>query len=324
MSLLAGPGARTLLLFSLALQAPLAGASGLGVHGQSVRSPRALHTRLALADAVAIATVDQVEVGRIRVRDAAPLKGRPAETFELKRAPSRPPPLTAGDRALLLLRGARPPYLLVDAAHETIALADAAAETRWQRAVSDVLAVQGRPEPLLALYLVWLAGPADDLREVALAGLGDPDAPFQPLPASALAPVVELAVAADSDEALRRNAAGIALGSDAGRRALLARLPDTSGDLVLLNHALRVGRVAEVPEFRPALVRTLRHPDPAIRRVAFGFGGATWRDPALRSELLRLADGDPDPDLRSQAQRALDWKPAEAAGPSRASDGANP
>ena len=107
---LAIPVAR--LAAGLAITAPAerAPAQRLGVHGRlELPSGRPLHVRVALADAAAIATVDAVELGRIRVRDAVPVLGDVVAAFELKRAPSRPPALEPGDRALLILRGARPP-----------------------------------------------------------------------------------------------------------------------------------------------------------------------------------------------------------------------
>jgi hypothetical protein len=77
--------------------------------GLTAPEPRPLHVQLAGVDAVAIATVAAVGLGRIQLVEARAVLGNPPATFELKRAPSAPPPLAEGDRVLLLLRGARTP-----------------------------------------------------------------------------------------------------------------------------------------------------------------------------------------------------------------------
>lgn len=130
-------------------------------------SQRPLHERLALADAAAIGTIRAVEPGRIHVEAATPLWGSPGESFALKRAPSSPPPLRVGDRALLILRGARSPYLLVDRPEEICIVADRAAEARWRTAFESLRAAGQAPAALRNLDLAWLAGPDTDLRELA-------------------------------------------------------------------------------------------------------------------------------------------------------------
>lgn len=270
--------------------------------------PRALHVRLALADAAAVATVDEVGLGRIRVREAEALFGAVAPAFELKRAPSSPPPLEAGDRALLLLRGARSPYLLVDEPHETLVLADAAAEARWREAVLALRTARDEPRALAALYLRWLEASTSGLRSAALAGLRDRTAPFQPLAAEELERLVELAGSAEAADAARSAAATIASQHPGGRRALLEQLPGEAlgADPEVLLIALRAGALARDPALGPAVLRGLRHPRAEIRRAALQFGGLARSDPALRAQLETMAAGDSDTELRQLAQRVAE------------------
>jgi hypothetical protein len=124
----------------LAITAPAerTSAQPLGPHCRlDLPSKRPLHARVALADGAAIATIEAVGLGRIRVRDAIPVLGDVTPAFELKRAPWHPPALEPGDRALLL-RGARSPYVLVDDGEETRVLADAESEALRRQAVRDI------------------------------------------------------------------------------------------------------------------------------------------------------------------------------------------
>jgi hypothetical protein len=132
--------------------------------------PRAFHARLAAADVVAVLRVERVDEGRLAVRLEQALLGAPPAAFEVKRSPLRPPPLATGDRALLLLRGDRPPYVLADEPSEVIRLADDAMAARWSEAASGALAARGDPAALAALYADWIErGPAS-LRDLGAAG----------------------------------------------------------------------------------------------------------------------------------------------------------
>jgi hypothetical protein len=183
---------------------------------------RPLLARLDLADAVAIASVERVELGRVHLRDAEVLFGSVPGSFELKRAPSNPPPLAPGERALLLLRGARSPYLLVDAPAELRKLPDAAAVGLWRGAVLALLEKRGDPA-LLELYLAWLDPAAPDLARAAVLGLDDPTAPYQPLPATALLRLARFAGDARAELELRRAAHFLVGRSLADQGELLAR-----------------------------------------------------------------------------------------------------
>ena len=82
-----------------------------------------------------------------------------------------PPPLATGDRALLLLRGARPPYVLVDEPSEVIRLSDDAMAARWSAATRAALAARGDPAALEAVYAEWVANGPSSLRDLGSAGL---------------------------------------------------------------------------------------------------------------------------------------------------------
>jgi hypothetical protein len=150
----------------------LAGAAGAQPIGHPVPlGPRPLHLRLAQAEVVAVVKVERVDEGRIALRLEDALAGSPPEAFEAKRSPLRPPPLATGDRALLLLRGARPPYVLVDEPSEVIRLSDDAMAARWSAATRAALAARGDPAALEAVYAEWVANGPSSLRDLGSAGL---------------------------------------------------------------------------------------------------------------------------------------------------------
>jgi hypothetical protein len=200
---------------------------------------RSLHARLALADAVAVASVERVELGRVHLRDAEALIGSVPGSFELKRAPSSPPPLAEGERVLLLLRGARSPYLLVDAPSELQKLPDAGTELRWRNAVLALAQKRGDPPALLELYLGWLDPTAPDLSRAGLLGLDDPTSPFPPLPAEALLRLARFAGDARAELGLRRAAHFLLGRSLADRGELLARNAQLRDALEGLGEELR-------------------------------------------------------------------------------------
>lgn len=132
---------------------------------------RPLHERLAGADGVAVVQVERIDAGRIAVTRLDLLAGEAPESFEVKRSPLRPPPLATGDRALLLLQGARPPYVLADEAAEVIRLSDDAMTTRWAGAVRAVLGGQGDADALRAIYAEWVENGPASLGDLGSAGL---------------------------------------------------------------------------------------------------------------------------------------------------------
>ena len=133
------------LLAALLVTASVASAQPVPAHGQP-RPLRPIHTRIGLADATALVTIEAVDSGRLHVRDAQSLIGSVAAQFEIKRSPSRPPPLEAGDHALVSLRGARSPYLLLDEPREVIELAGFDHWPRWREAIANLREIGELPE----------------------------------------------------------------------------------------------------------------------------------------------------------------------------------
>jgi hypothetical protein len=134
---------------------------------------RPFHERLAGAEVVAVVRVLRVDEGRIEVLREDSLAGEAPERFEIKRSPLNPPPLATGDRALLLLRGERPPYVLADQPAEVIRLEGDAMAARWGDAVRHVLASGARPAALVPVYLDWIDGGPDTLSEIGRSSLLD-------------------------------------------------------------------------------------------------------------------------------------------------------
>ena len=96
------------------------------------------------------------------VRLSVAVVGRIETEFSIKRSPSAPPPLEAGERALWLLRGARPPYVLADRPEDVVRIRSAEQERLWRRAVLQIADASGDPARLLAVYLEWLDGVSDE------------------------------------------------------------------------------------------------------------------------------------------------------------------
>ena len=134
---------------------------------------RPFHERVARVEVAAVVRVEQIDEGRIRVRREAVVMGAPPERFEVKRSPLAPPPLATGDRALLLLRGSRPPYIFADTPSEVIRLSDDAMAARWQQAVRDVIAHRSEPAALIPVYLDWVDAGPETLREIGTSSLLD-------------------------------------------------------------------------------------------------------------------------------------------------------
>jgi hypothetical protein len=134
---------------------------------------RPFHERVAQVEVAAVVRVTRVDEGRIEVVRETALAGAPPERFEVKRSPLSPPPLATGDRALLLLRGARPPYVFADLPSETIRLEGDAMAARWSAAVKDVLTHENEPRRLVSIYQDWIEHGPETLREIARSSLMD-------------------------------------------------------------------------------------------------------------------------------------------------------
>jgi hypothetical protein len=146
--------------------------------GQPIGHPllpgvRPFHDRVANVDVAAVVRVERVDEGRVEVVREDVLAGAPPERFEVKRSPLTPPPLATGDRALLLLRGARPPYIFADEPAEVIRLSDDAMAARWSSAVRSVLVHRDEPAELVPIYLDWIEHGPETLREIARSSLLD-------------------------------------------------------------------------------------------------------------------------------------------------------
>ena len=163
---------RKRFLVGLALLAP--GAAFAQGFGHPIPSGlRPFHERLARADITTVVRVERVGEGRIEVVREHAIAGNPPERFEVKRSPLSPPPLATGDRALLLLRGDLPPYVLADQPSEVIRLEGDAMTARWSAAVRRAVAERGDPARLVPVYLDWIDGGPETLREIARIGLND-------------------------------------------------------------------------------------------------------------------------------------------------------
>ncbi len=296
------------LLLSIALALAAAGGPVAAQHPIGPAT-RPLHVRLAQADAVAVVTVREVQVGRLLVAGVRPLRGELPAEFLVKRAPAAPPPLEVGDRALLLLRGARPPYALVDRPEETIRLADAEAEAAWSDAVRGWLRVRARPAAWVPLFLAWIERGPDTLRDLAVQALIDPGAPFQPLAAAFYADRGRAAWDATRPPAARRAASQLAALHADGRARLVAGLlaapPDC--DPAVAQAALAAASSVGPAEAGPLLARGLEHTDTEVRRSALQAARLLRGEPGpeLRARLVEVARSDPESWLRAEAERTL-------------------
>jgi hypothetical protein len=266
---------------------------------------RPLDARLPQADRVVFGTVDEVEMGRVRVREAVAVLGSVEPEFALKRSPSSPPPLESGDRALLLLRGARPPYVLVDRPQDVVPIGSAEEEEIWRAAVIRLSAALGEPSERLAVYLEWLDGASDGLRSAAQRALVLPDAAFFPLPDDVVASRVNASLDPEASEPTRTISAGLAVRSESGAAMLLSRVPGTgnAADPVVTSTALRAGIALRSEQTEAALLRALRHADVEIRRVGVRFSAyVQGRSARVSEQLKRMAEQEPEARLREEIQ----------------------
>jgi hypothetical protein len=302
MSLISTSLRATAVLATVATVAAVSSAAAVTPHGGGMADERPLHVRLAQADAVAIGSVSDSDVGRIRVRNAVGLGGEVEADFELKRAPSRPPELHPGDRVLLLLRGQRSPYLLVDRTAEILRVDDSGGEAAWHDALAALRAVGDRPGERIALYARWLDSAPPGLQRAALLGLGaEPSLP--------LAIAERLAREATDPSAapdVRLAAARAAGRSEVGSRELFSRLPGSNhADPNVLAAAFASPFGGADDTRTAALRRALAHPRADVRVAGIRFGTRGTLAPDVRATIERLAEDDPDERVRTAAKRAL-------------------
>lgn len=272
-------------------------------HGMT-GGPRPLHLRLAEADVIVIATVEAVGDGRVTVGEAVVLRGEAPARFELKRAPSREIPYAVGVSLLLPLRGARAPYLLVDDARELISLRDPAAATDWRAGVAALLAAGDDREALTDVYLTWLEGDDEAMRETAGAALLDPRAGL--IPVSPTRAVARARAAFDPALPLvaQRISAVLAGGRAEGTAALLAALPNPGVDAQVLETALRSGLRWRVDGSEGAVLRALDDGRAMVRRAAVKLIESSESEAGL-ARLPALATHDPDEGVRREAVKVL-------------------
>ena len=273
-----------------------------------VAQQRSLAARLALADAVVIATVESEAPGRLVCGSVRTLSGTVPERLELKRSATAPPPLAVGDRAILLLRGARPPYVLVDEPEETIRLADPGSEERWAAAVSGWLAVRGEPAAWPTVYSRWIDEGPDTLRDLAVNGLMDPKAPFQPIPAAIGAGFGDRAWDPARPLPARRAYALLAAFSPEGSDRLVSgfRTAPDDCDPAIASAALRAAQ-RDLGAASPVVAHGLDHSDAEVRRAALQ-AAQNLRDraaPELRARIERVSREDSESWLRAEAERTL-------------------
>ncbi|HTY17054.1 MAG TPA: HEAT repeat domain-containing protein [Myxococcota bacterium] len=278
-------------------------ASAQSVHPMPV-GPLPFHLRLAQADAVAIATVTAIHDGRIEVGDAQVLTGALGPSFEIKRAPSKPPPLAVGMPAVFLLRGARPPYVLADDPKDVIVLRDAASARAWREELPKLVAARGDPQQLLALYLSWLDGSDEAMRATAATALVDLRSKLPPLGDAAAVERARVALDGQRPIEVRRVSARLASMQPAGASALLRGLPGDAPDPLILDVALHGGALFSSPELGAALDRALASEDLELRRRAVRVAGQIWSDD-VAAKVRTVSERDADPLLRQEAREAL-------------------
>jgi len=267
------------------------------------QGPRPLHLRIAEADIVAVGTVGPITDGRIEIREATVLRGGAPASFAIKRSPAKSPPFVTGVPAVLLLRGARSPYVMVDEPREIVLLRDAADAKRWTNALQALFDASADPNQLLQIYLAWLDGDDETLREAAGAALSDFRAPFLPLARDDA--LVRAAAAVDPHRAAtaRRVSAQLAMTQSDGAAALVVAIPGGAADPQVVATALRGTAVQR--ELRvAALLRALTSEERDVRRAALFAAPLLWTD-AVAAKVAELAAQDPDPGAQADAKEAM-------------------
>jgi len=285
------------LVLALAL-APIARAQHPFLPG-----PRPLHVRIAAADLVAVGMVGPIRDDRVEIRGATVLRGDAAASFEIKRSPAKPLPFATGVPAVLLLRGARSPYVLVDEPREIVLLRDAADARRWTEALQALEAASAEPKRLLQIYLAWLDADDETLRDAAGAALSDSDAAFLPLGRDDALLRARAALDPTRAAPTRRVSAMLAVTQADGAAALVEGIPGEAADPQVIATALRAAIPVAREQRAAALLRALADEERDVRRAALDAAPALWTD-AVAAKVAEIAASDPDPRARADAQNA--------------------
>jgi len=251
----------------------------------------------------------EVRESRISLTLVQALRGKAPDRFEVKRAPGRPPPLRAGDQAILLLRGDRAPYILVGPPKRVLHTRDPDEAAALAKAVRAVDAARGDPDRLADRYLQWIDGPLEALRTRAA----------QSLPALLRdAPQREHRVALDragaaTDRSRSREArlisSRLAGREPEGARNLVATLAARGAldEPEVVGVALQRGAFFGVDGLRDLWLAALASPAAPMRRVALRMAPLLHAalEPSDRLRIERAAQQDPDPGTRAIGKRAL-------------------
>jgi hypothetical protein len=280
----------------------------------SAGRPRSIHERLDAADRVVRIRVGAVSEGRIAVEEATALVGTATAPFEIKRSPLRPPPLVADDHAIVFLRGARPPYVLVDEPGEVIRLVEAAegqagSDERWSDAIQALSAGREETAALAETYLDWIDVGPTSLRALGADGLLDlierNPSLREGIGAERVVHVVDPAAQIDA----RRVSAQLAASNPRSGAALCEAVAasDLPLDAALTELTLRACGRSRSEAAITLLERAATHQDvtvrgAAVRSLALIATTAPERTLALAK---RLAEKDPDNSVRRAADRML-------------------
>jgi hypothetical protein len=295
-----------LTLSALVIGAPAPAWAQAPVQHGMPRAPDPIQARVAEAERAAVARVEAIEGGRIRLATLLPVLGATPERFEVKRKPSAPLPLAVGDRVLLLLRGARSPYLVVDVPDDTIRIADDAAAARWAEAIRAVAVARGEPALLLSLFLRWSESEDDALRAEAMRALTQIGSGHRPLPRALALARAQVALDPARAPKIRRSAALLATSDDDALDLLLTRIAakPAGADPEVVVSVLSAGFDRGRRGAGGALASALHTEDPELRLAVLGV--VTLAPPGSQdAALAALAERDSDPRVRELAAHWL-------------------
>ncbi len=276
----------------------------LGGHGLP-SPPRPLHARLAEADVLALGTVERVATGRFSIAGAEAWRGSPGRRFEIKRAPSQAPDLVPGSRVLLVLGGARSPFVFVDEPREVTVLPDQADLDAWGTALARLASAQGDPEALGQTYLAWIDGPDAGLRDLGVRGLGDREGGRVQMPAGEPLRRADAALDPTLPSEVQLASAGIAAAEPEALARLLASTGRPDLDVDVARVALAAGVLTRHPDAAPAVATALGHPNREIRIASIPTATRLAEEPEVRAALEQLAAEETDPEVRGAIAGAL-------------------
>ena len=284
-----------------------------GVHAQGGGHPpttfqgRPLQERLAEADLVVVAEVTGLDAARIALRREDLLKGGAPEVFQVKRPRNGAPPLALGDRAILPLRGARSPYVLVDSPAETILLSGTEAEARWTGALEDMLAHLEDPAEIARMTQEWIDAGPPALRDLGVASLTPLLQPDPDLREAVALERARVAIDPAADPQARAASSLIARQSSAGLDTLIRGMADDAPlDEATLALALRAGAIGNHESLGRLYERALASEEVRIRWLLARETPAALRlGPVAEAHLEDLVENDPDASVRAAAQETL-------------------